>query len=111
MNLQETQRNLARCEARYAGCSVHSSLPLNEEEKKKVGKRKGNSDEEDGKSKNKISKDGTTTTTLEASANARLENGVEIVTKTVVGGDAVTTVTTTALIPLAVSSLKRTTGD
>lgn len=220
MNFQETQRNLARCGARHAGCSVHSSLPLNEEEKKKVGKRKGNSDEEDGKSKNKISKDsipsfssplgpssclpkrvlwkevedynrqrkrvrflgwsgvehrwetegsstvcsegsdcsgaddslrqailsgvtgknqavagegsdgtkrgqdgngikvvittskdGTTTTTLEASANARLENGVEIVTKTVVGGDAVTTVTTTALIPLAVSALKRTTGD
>jgi hypothetical protein len=57
------------------------------------------------------SKDGTTTTTLETSANARLGNGVEIVTKTVVHGDAVTTVTTTALIPLAVSSLKRTTGD
>jgi hypothetical protein len=81
------------------------------EKRKLARERKGNSDEEDGKSKNKISKDGTTTTTLEASANARLENGVEIVTKTVVGGDAVTTVTTTALIPLAVSSLKRTTGD
>jgi hypothetical protein len=57
------------------------------------------------------SKGRTTTTTLEASANARLEKRVEIVTKTYVRGDAVTTVTTTALIPLAVSSLKRTTGD
>jgi hypothetical protein len=39
------------------GCSVHSSFSLNEEEKMKAGKRKGNSDEEDGKSKNKISKE------------------------------------------------------
>jgi len=56
-NLQETQRNLARRRTRHAGCSVHSSFPLHEEEKMKVGKRKGNSDEEDGKSKNKISKE------------------------------------------------------
>jgi hypothetical protein len=39
------------------GCSIHSSFPLHEEEKMEVGKRKGNSDEEDGKSKNKILKD------------------------------------------------------
>jgi hypothetical protein len=56
------------------------------------------------------SKDGTTTTTLQVSANARLENGVEIVTKTVVRGDEVTTVTTTTLIPLAVRSVTTTTG-
>ncbi len=53
------------------------------------------------------SKDGTTTTVLETGPNADLGNGVEIVTKTIVLGDEVTTVTTTTLIPLTLKAASR----
>ncbi len=52
------------------------------------------------------SKDGMTTTVLEAGPNAKLGDGVEIVTKTVVRGEEVTTVTTTMLIPLSDVNLR-----
>jgi hypothetical protein len=56
-------------------------------------------------------KDGTTITTLETGPHTELENGVEIVTKTVVCGTEVTTITTTTLLPLAAMNSKNVTGD
>jgi hypothetical protein len=52
-------------------------------------------------------KDGTTITTLETGPHTELENGVEIVTKTVVCGTEVTTITTTTLLPLAAMNSKK----
>jgi hypothetical protein len=57
------------------------------------------------------SKDGKTTTTLKAGPHAKLEKDVEIVTKTVVRGNEVTTITTTTLIPLAGMNSKSVAGD
>jgi hypothetical protein len=57
------------------------------------------------------SKDGTTTTTLEAGPHTKRESGVEIVSKTVVRGAEVTTITTTTLLPLAVTNSKTVAGD
>jgi hypothetical protein len=50
------------------------------------------------------SRNGKTTTVIEAAQNANVGHGVEIVTKTVICGDEVTTVTTTSLLPLAKTS-------
>lgn len=59
----------------------------------------------------RTAKDGTTKTILSALPHTKLENGVEIVTKTCVRGDNVTTVTTTTLIPLAGTISKKASGD
>lgn len=50
------------------------------------------------------SRHGKTTTVIEAGPNANVGSGVEIVTKTVVCGDEVTTITTTSLLPSAKTS-------
>jgi hypothetical protein len=49
---------------------------------------------------------GKTTTVLQAGPNANVKNGVKIVTKTVVSGDEVTTITTTSFIPLALAGME-----
>jgi hypothetical protein len=51
------------------------------------------------------SKDGTTTTILSAEPNTNPRNVVEIVTKTVIRGDMMKTLITTALVPLALRTV------
>ncbi|KAE9368701.1 hypothetical protein N431DRAFT_428462 [Stipitochalara longipes BDJ] len=89
-----------------SGSTKRSSIP-SESQQTRIGEATGNGDrkrELGGYDGMKVvittSKNGMTTTVLEPGPNTDLGNGIEIVTKTVVRGDEVTTVTTTTLIPL-----------
>jgi hypothetical protein len=90
-------------------CVGRSKQPDGENENQTVGK--GGGIEEGGigeiegiKVVITTSKDGTTTTILSAEPHKTPRNGVEIVTKTVIRGNEVMTLTTTTLIPLALKT-------